>query len=374
MRPLAIVRLAVRDARNLEAIDVEPGARFNVVHGDNGQGKTNLIEAIYWMATSRSFRTTKATEILRRDAAGGAEAANVRATVDEDGTRREQTVGIAARGGGRLLRIDGVRPVNAAAYAAKTPVVVFSPSSLTLSMGGSRERRALLDRVALYVEPASFVDLTSYQRALRERQRALEVRGVRAPDLEEWEELVVRHGLAVTRARAAASNAVLGDAKPAFERIATPDLAFGGSYASSAPPEPEAYRRALAESRPRDLRRKSASVGPHRDDLVLEVGGMAARTTASQGQHRALVLALKAAELAVIGRARGVRPILLLDDVSSELDEDRTEALFAFLASQRGQVFLTTTRPELIPRDLGRGEDPARDRVDFRIVAGRLSQ
>jgi len=370
VRPLAIARLAVRDLRNLASIDVEPGPRFNVVHGDNGQGKTNLIEAIYLVATSKSFRTSKTAEMIRR----GEPHASVRATVDEDGMRREQSIGLSALRGTRTLRFDGARPPSAAVYAARTPVVVFSPSSLTLSMGSSRERRALLDRVALYVEPASFAEVASYQRAIRERQRALEDRGVRAPDLEEWEELVVRHGLAVMRARQTAADAVLEQAKPAFERIAAPGLMFAGAYLATAPTDPERYRASLAQSRPRDFRRKSASVGPHRDDLVLELAGMAARTTASQGQHRALVLALKAAEVAVIGGARDVRPILLLDDVSSELDAGRTSALFAFLASQRGQVFLTTTRPELIPRDLAGDEDSVSGRVDFRIVEGRLSR
>ncbi len=148
-----------------------------------------------------------------------------------------------------------------------------------------------------------------------------------------------------------------------------------GRYAASAPGNAEDYLKALQSDRVRDRRRGSASTGPHRDDLELFVGEMPARATASQGQHRALVLALKAAELAVIGRARDAQPILLLDDVSSELDAARTAALFAFLSSQRGQVFLTTTRPELIPLDLGKLEssaDSGKGRVDFRIVAGRL--
>ena len=170
-----------------------------------------------------------------------------------------------------------------------------------------------------------------------------------------------------SNAREAASVSVLEATSDAFRQIGAVGLAFEGRYAPSAPRAAEAYRTALAESRPRDVRRGSASIGPHRDDLVLDLATMSARLTASQGQHRALVLSLKAAELAVIGKARGVRPILLLDDVSSELDADRTSALFSFLASQRGQVFLTTTRPELIPFEL-------EGRVDFRIVAGRLTR
>ncbi len=362
MGPLAITRLAVRDVRNLEAVDVEPGPRFNVIHGDNGQGKTNLVEALYVVATSCSFRTSRTSEIVRH----GATQASVRASIDEGGPVREQSVGIGAHV--RALRIDGARPKSSAVYAARTPVVVFSPSSLSLTMGSSRERRVLLDRVALYSEPASLSEVTSYTRAVRERQRALEERGVRARDLEEWEELIVRHGLSVMSAREAAATQVLAATRDAFVQIARRGLGFEGTYEPSAPRDATQYRAALVEMRPRDLRRRSASIGPHRDDLVLAIAGMPARSTASQGQHRTLVLALKAAEVAVIGRARDVQPLLLLDDVSSELDAERTQALFAFLAEQRGQVFLTTTRPELIALD----KTSINGRVDFRIVAGRL--
>ena len=110
----------------------------------------------------------------------------------------------------------------------------------------------------------------------------------------------------------------------------------------------ESYRRELVAARTRGRATRRRTVGPHRDDLSLELGGRPARGVASQGQHRAVVLALKPAEIEVVGTARGVRPILLLDDVSSELDRARTAALFVFLSEQRGQVFLTTTRPELI--------------------------
>src|SRR5262245_48029918 len=136
MHPLHITWLAVRDVRNLESVDVEPAARFNVIHGDNGQGKTNLIEAIYLLATSKSFRATRTAEVIRR----GTDVASVRATLDEEGSKREQSVGLEARGM-RALRIDGARPKSSAIYASRTPVVVFSPASLTLTMGSSKERR-----------------------------------------------------------------------------------------------------------------------------------------------------------------------------------------------------------------------------------------
>ena len=349
--------------RNIASVDLLPSARFNVIAGDNGQGKTNLLEAIYVAATSKSFRTTKPGDLV----AHGGTVASVRVVVREDEERREQSVGLQA--GARLVRIDGKRPPTLAAYAVKTPIVVFYPGEIALSMGGGAERRRLLDRTSLYLAPASLAELEAYTRALRERQKVLETRGLHARDLEDFEELVVRHGLAVTTARRESSRMLAIAAIAAFERIAAPGLILTVRYVSSTPDDAQSYREALISWRSADARRKSATIGPHRDDLALEIDGHRVRGVASQGQHRAVVLALKAAEIEVIGDARGVRPILLLDDVSSELDRSRTSALFSFLQEQRGQVFLTTTRPELIETGGLRG---AGERLDFAVSDGQI--
>lgn len=361
LRPLVVESLQVRTFRNIARADVELGPRFNVVSGDNGQGKTNLLEALYVVATSKSFRTSKMNELV----GFGAELASVRATIREDPDVRVQSVGL--KPGARLVRIDEKRPPSLAAYAVRTPVVVFHPGEISLSMGSSSERRRLLDRTALYLSPQSMIELESYGRAVKARQRALEARGVNASDLAEWEALCARHGLAVMDHRARAAELLSAHARAAFERIAAPGLVLDVSYAPSAPREESAFLDALAAKRPADLRRGSASIGPHRDELALAIDGRLVRGVASQGQHRAVTLALKSAEIDVVGGARGVRPVLLLDDVSSELDRARTAALFAFLREQRGQVFLTTTRPELI--DTG---DDGSARRDFVIEAGIL--
>jgi DNA replication and repair protein RecF len=232
-------------------------------------------------------------------------------------------------------------------------------------MGSSGERRRLLDRTSLYIVPQSMADLEAYTRAMKERQRALETRGPSASDLVEWETLVVRHGLAVMAHRARAAELVAAKAIEAFARIAAPELVLEAAYAPSAPNDEQAFLDALASRRASDMRRGSAGVGPHRDDLSLVIDGHAVRGVASQGQHRAVTLALKSAEIEVVGQARGVRPILLLDDVSSELDRARTAALFSFLREQQGQVFLTTTRPELIDTGEGGGA-----RCDFVVRSG----
>jgi DNA replication and repair protein RecF len=361
---LALELLSIRRFRNLTSVDIELGPRFNILSGDNGQGKTNLLEAAYVLATSRSFRTAKLSELVQ----GSEENASIRARVREDREIRNQSMGL--RPGLRAARVDGRSLPTLAAYAVLTPVVVFHPGLSGLSAGSGADRRKLLDRLALYLWPASLADAEGYSRASRARQRVLDVRGESAADLDGWEELMVRHGLALSQARESAAKQLGQSAVQAFARFGPPALSFHTRYDRSAPPDPEAFRALLAKSRPRDRARRSASVGPHRDDLTLELGGRPVRGIASQGQHRAVILALELGEIEVIAQARGVGPILLLDDVSSELDRGRTGALFKTLREGYGQVILTTTRPELVDTADSFG---VKDRRDFTVVEGRIA-
>lgn len=363
MHSLRARSLSVRALRNLAAVDVELGDRFNVVSGDNGQGKTSLLEALYLALTAKSFRTSRLAELC--PTGDPLAITSVRAKL-EDGVAREQSVGIA--GGRRTLRVDGQRPRSLLEFASRSPVVLFSPSELGVSMGPGAERRKLLDRVALYAGVASFEAAESYTRALRERQRALETRSGAARDLPEWESLMVRHGLAWMGARKDAAQRLGEVAEQAFVRIAAPDLHATFTYAPSAPDDRDAFLKLLEGNRLRDAARGSATVGPHRDDLSVALDGAPARRVASQGQHRAIVLALKIAEIEVVARAKGTRPVLLLDDVSSELDRDRTSALFSLLRDQSGQVLLTTTRPDLLTGELSAPDT----RRDFVIVRGAV--
>jgi DNA replication and repair protein RecF len=342
VRELFVETLSIRGFRNLGRVDLEFGPGFVVISGDNGQGKTNLLEAVYCLTTSKSFRATKPGELVRH----GDAVASLRATIALGGERREQSLGLAD--GGRHAKIDGKRPATLSAYAVSTPAVVFHPGEVALSMGGGSERRKLLDRTSLYLSPTSAGALERYTRALRERQKALEQRGPSASDALSWEELMVRHGQEVQRARAESANRLAEGARAAWTRIAAPRTTLDVAYVPGSPEDSLAFQDALRASRARDARRGTASVGPHRDDLALTLDGRPVRGVASQGQHRTVVLSLKAAEVEVVSAARGVRPLLLLDDVSSELDRERTSALFAYLEHLEGQVFLSTTRPELI--------------------------
>jgi DNA replication and repair protein RecF len=362
-RSVWISSLSVREFRNLARVDMDLGPYFNVVSGENGQGKTNLLESVYVLATSKSFRTARTTELVQF----GGQAATVRAVVNDAGDEREQSVGISR--GVRTVRIDGKRPETLAAYATGTPAVVFHPGALALSSGSGSERRRLLDRICLYISPSASHDAQSYARAQRARQRVLEVRGDRASDLEEWERLMVTHGMAVCAARAAAAETLGPETERAFGRIGAPGTTLRVRYVRGAPDDAAAFLDELAANRVRDRARRSPSVGPHRDDLGLDLGERSVRGVASQGQHRAVVLALQLGEIEVVRRVRGVRPVLLLDDVSSELDRARTAALFASLRDERGQVLLTTTRPDLIETDFLAGVGGRRD---FRVVDGQV--
>lgn len=364
MHELRLERLAVRDFRNLTRIELAPAARLNVLWGANGHGKTSLLEAIYFVATTRSFRTHRLGELVRH----GADVALVRASFSDEHARsdhpREQTAAIEGR---RCVpRLDGNRPESLAAFATRSPVVAFHPEELELSTGAAVKRRTLLDRVALYLEPASAAHRSRYQHALKSRQHLLATRSPRSDEVDAFEALCARHGAALTRARARAFEALLPSLRESFASIAAPDLELEARYEPGGSPDEVASAEELVRRRDRDAHRPTAGFGPHRDELALFFGRHPARVVGSQGQHRALTLALKAAETRAIAAARGVEPILLLDDVSSELDPVRTEALFRFLATAHGQIFLTTTRPELVQSpDL-----TAQERRDFVVREG----
>ncbi len=370
MPRLVLESLRIRDFRNLAQVDFEPAPRINVISGNNGHGKTSVLEAIYFVATSRSFRTSKLHELVRH----GQKITSVKARLSERDDERPPLVReqlAAVEGRRSSVRIDNNRPSSLAEFATRSPVIAFHPDELALSSGPASFRRTLLDRLALFMDPASADHRARYTRALKARQQLLQKAGsekLESAEIDAFEALCAEHGAALTRARARAASALALELERAFRQIAAPTLALEARFAPAGAADAAEAAEELRRHRRRDAHRPSASFGPHRDDLALLFDGHPARVVGSQGQHRALTLALKAAETAAIAAARGIEPILLLDDVSSELDSERTAALFTFLALSRGQIFLTTTRRELIVTEgIGAGE-----RRDFHVESGRL--
>ncbi|APR99233.1 DNA replication/repair protein RecF [Pajaroellobacter abortibovis] len=331
----------IRSLRNLRSVNWEPAERFNILVGDNGQGKTSLLEGLYLLSTSRSFRGCKLAELVTH----GEQIASIRGIYQKGGRDREQTVGI--RKGVRVVRMEGKKPKNLAVYAMETPIVVFYPLSIQLSMGGGSERRKLLDRVGLYFSETVLDDLNSYQRALHARQRILQTRGIWEADIDGWERLIAVHGFSLFKTRTRAAESLALAAKKVFDRVGPSlfDLAF--EYISNVPSDEQQYQGILREKRVSDVRRNTPEIGPHRDDVALHLNQTPVRGFASQGQHRTVALTLKLAEMAILRSLTGLNPIFLLDDVLSELDPSRVSALLSFLLENKGQVFLTTTDPDL---------------------------
>lgn len=341
MKPTVVRELSIRGLRNIHAVDLQPSAAVNVLYGDNGQGKTSLLEALYLVATTKSFRTHRVRDVVEHDAQG----CHVTARIDDGIMVRVQAFGLA--GTQQVVRIDGQKPANLAGYATRTPVVVFHPGELELTMGTASVRRTLLDRVALFQNPGSLAAHRAYTRALRERQTALEREGEASRSVDPWERLLAEHGAALTRARRQAADRIGQVCSEAFRAMAAEGSSVVVHYDPAGSEDPEVCAQRLRQDRSRDLRRPTARFGPHRDDLSILLGGRPARVVASQGQHRLITLSLKVAELTCLSEAAGSRAVLLLDDVSSELDAARASSFFALLGNRLDQVFLTTARREV---------------------------
>jgi DNA replication and repair protein RecF len=359
---LCFARVSIRCFRNIDAIDFEPASRLNVVVGDNGQGKTSLLEALYLVATTKSFRSERLAPLVKT----GTERAVVTATVSESGKTREQRTIVSPER--RSVLLDGKHPSALALYATRTPIVAFHPADLELVSGSATPRRTLLDRVALYVDPPGSLARGRYQKALRSRQKALEERGTGARELDAFESIMAEEGARLGLARERAWTALSERLGPALAEVADPETRVLASYVPGGTTDAAVFATRLAESRPIDLRRGAATFGPQRDEVELSVDGRAARQCASQGQQRLITLALKFAELECIRSARGAHPVLLLDDVSSELDPERTRAVATWLRASESQVFVTTTRRDLFD-DM---ELSATDKATFSLIHGAL--
>lgn len=356
-------RVSVRGFRNLGRVDFEPALRLNVVVGDNGQGKTSLLEALYFAATSRSFRTERSLEMIQQ----GAAAAAVTVGVREGGSRREQAAGVSLER--RSLRIDGKAPETTAAYATRTPVVVFHPGDLGLAVGGAAGRRRLLDRLALFAQPETVSLRTRYARAMRARQEVLVRRSGTGSDVEAYEVVAAECGSRLTQARREAAGRLSEACRQTFGGVGAAGLVLGLRYRAGGCGLQEEFAAELARRRAGDARSGAAGYGPQRDELELSLNGRSVRRHASQGQQRAVVLGLKLAELECVRAVRGVNPVLLLDDMSSELDAKRVRAVYGYLRESAGQVFVSTARSEGVDvGDLGPGE-----RAEWLMTEGHLS-
>jgi DNA replication and repair protein RecF len=348
-----LLHVRYRDFRNLAEVALTPSAKATIAVGHNGQGKTNLLEGIYFLATLKPLRASRLSELVRF----GQLRARVEGRFELRGAQREVAVEVEA--GVRRASVDGKKASALEDYFGGVSVVAFTPDDLEVVKGGPEGRRQFLDRAVFNRFPAFLKESRAFARALKGRNRLLKEHAP-AAYLDTWDEALAKSGarvwsrrralLAELGPRASAAFAAIGrTVDPAVFRYVPAHVQV--DLAGQPVDEgllTHALHEGLALRRERDRERGFTSVGPHADDLEVRLGERVARAFASQGQQRALVLAWKVAEIENLHAHHGFLPLLLLDDVSSELDPERNAYLMAYLAHSGAQTFLTTTDASLV--------------------------
>lgn len=317
------------------ALEFDPG--FTVIVGENGQGKTSLLEAISWIAGLGSFRGVSDESLIRM----GADAAIIRADALV-GDGRAQLIEVEVPRIGRNRVQINRQSLRRKDLIGVVPVTVFSPDDLELVKGGPASRRDWLDTAAASITPSHYALCAELERIVKQRNALLRSVGGRlagdaAVTLEVWDSKLAATGAAVRDTREKVLAELVPQLVRAYDAVAGVSAAITATYLPSWEGELEA---ALGDARTIDLRRGVSTIGPHRDEINLQIGDRPARTHGSQGEQRSLVLAMRLASDALIRSHRQVEPVLLLDDVFSELDERRAEALLQALPN--GQRLLTT--------------------------------
>lgn len=361
---MRLLRLLGSGFRNLEDFDLALDPSFTVLHGANAQGKTNTLEAIWFLCSLKPLRARRVKDLVQWGQPGATLAGD--SSHQDIDLRRKVTL----EGNERLLFLDGKRCNQLPEYFEGLRAIAFQPSDVAIVKDSPEHRRRWIDRAAFTARPAHLDLVRSYAKVLANKGAAL--RGQR-PDpvlLDSLDEQLVAYGaeLAFRRAELIQElggfveqmvGALAGSSARVGVRLQT--VAEGGTLAERRASLLQAVRRA----RPGELQRRRTLTGVQMDEVVLELAGRSAREYASQGQVRTLVLALKLAEL-VAGRERGVVPLFLLDDLSSELDHSRTGRLIGLLGDLGAQVVATTTDPEHLARATGRRP------LELRVEAGRI--
>lgn len=359
---VALSRLTLSNFRNYASADIHPSPGINLVTGQNAQGKTNLLEAVYLVSTGRLLRSSKDGHGVRE----GSERGTVRAVLADSGTELavELRTGIRKR-----ATINGHGLARASDLLGRLPTVTFSTQDLAIVTGEPSDRRHFLDTELAQQYPAYLKHLGIYKRALEQRNALLrDSREGYVPDevFEAWEAPLAMHGAAIRVMRNGWISEITADASGRHEWLgAGESLAMHYAMKDDAMIA-EALQTSLSENRRSDIARGATTFGPHRDELEIEIAGRPARYFGSQGQQRTAVIAIKLATLEAAKRVFGFPPVLLLDDIFSDLDEQRRSRLVEVAEAEGGQVFLTCTEPSQA------GPAILRDAKIYRVESGTV--
>ena len=382
-------QLVLRNFRSYADCEIEFTDRVNLIVGENAQGKTTLLEAIYFLSTAKSHRTYPDNELIRHSESWFYLKGEITAT---DGSPPNpephnlqplnlMTVEVSNElSGKKRFKFNGIIQKKLSQWIGQFNVVFFSPESLTLVKGSPADRRRFIDLLISQINSAYLNSLQNYQFALKQRNELLkQIRSKQAsPDfLDPWDDILIDEGISIIQTRVRMFDQLKAYVQAKHTELTGNREILELKYQPSPQKIDEAveqiredpvtgeatdiFRRGLQSARSYDILRGMTSVGPHRDDfkLILEsksAGTMyfqEAKAFGSQGQQRTIALALKLGELEVIRETTGKTPIVLLDDVFSELDEERSSFLFKLLGRLNAQTFITSTRQEAWIPELG---------------------
>lgn len=335
-------KLSISRFRNIGEAELLPGPGLNILYGNNGEGKTNLLEAVFYLATLRSFRTSRLDDLV----GWGEENALLGAELKSGGT--DHVCRLLLDRHGRRIRVNGKGVSSYADYCSLLAAVLFTPEEIAMGRGAPEVRRRYLNRAILSSDVGYISRYQEVAKTLKHRNALLRCGDIRG--LEIWTEQFAIASTALVRSRLA----FIDELNPLLARHYE-ELAAGGQaelrYVSSwsrdrnndDPASVDGLKRALAAREREELLKQTTLIGPHRDEISFVLNGRPLRHHASQGEQRSFVIALKMAEIELARRKRGEPPVLLLDDLTSELDPTRNRNLFDYLRRMELQVFITTT-------------------------------
>ncbi|WP_099205106.1 DNA replication/repair protein RecF [Scatolibacter rhodanostii] len=353
-----IKRIVYENFRNLADGEILPDEGMNVIYGENAQGKTNLLETIWLFTGGHSFRGTKDCELPKLEKETGNNSHYTKLKADFFKEERNQTAVLNIERGRRRSVINGVEKKTGSALVGKICAVIFSPEHLQLVKEGPSTRRNFIDSAICQINPSYVRTLTLYNRLLLQRNALLKDI-VRHPDLsdtlEVWNLRLAKYGVQIMIQRADYMRLLQPKCDFIYDGIAKGREDMKIAYAPNVFFKQDEFTEEsleivmieeLKKSERTDIKTGHTTVGPHRDDLSIEIGGVSARLFASQGQQRSAVLAMKLAEAEILQEKTYEAPIILLDDVMSELDSNRQDYLLNHLYDK--QVFITCCSPESV--------------------------
>jgi DNA replication and repair protein RecF len=331
---MSLAELRIEDLRCIQSATLEFSPELNLIAGENGAGKTSILEAIFLLGRGRSFRTRSSERLIRH----GQPKLTVYGRTDDSPAKRAG-IEIAAHGGTRA-RINGENARSLLELSGVVPVQAIDPEIHKLVDQGPERRRRWLDWLVFHVEPSFGVHWARYNRALKQRNAALRSGAVA---IEAWDEELISQGEAITGARQRVLEKLGPRLHATFERFGGLDVQVGfttGWLAGSS------LQDALETHAERDRQRGTTTTGPHRADVTLRRSHRVARETLSRGQQKLTAVAMIVSQLQLLQDELGLRALLLLDDPAAELDERNLQRLFAELSSLRCQMIATSLTPE----------------------------